>query len=115
MNKRFHTSIRHLITIGLLSGMVLQASAQYTGKVFVDENQNGVLDQEEKCLPRVAVSDGLNVVQTDAEGIYQLPGHARMHALRIHYHPFWVQDSKRLLPSYRGESYVLQLSSISQP
>lgn len=34
-------------------------------------------------MHRVSVSDGLNVVQTDSNGAYQLPGHSRMHFLFI--------------------------------
>ena len=71
------------MAIGLLGSMTLQAMAQYTGKVFVDENRNGLLDEGEKRLHRVSVSDGLNVVQTDSNGAYQLPGHSRMHFLFI--------------------------------
>ena len=56
--------MKYCMAIGLLGSMTLQAMAQYTGKVFVDENRNGLLDEGEKRLHRVSVSDGLNVVQT---------------------------------------------------
>ena len=75
--------MKYCMAIGLLGSMTLQAMAQYTGKVFVDENRNGLLDEGEKRLHRVSVSDGLNVVQTDSNGAYQLPGHSRMHFLFI--------------------------------
>lgn len=51
------------------------AYAEFTGRVYVDGNHNGVWDKGEKCLKGVAVSDGLNVVLTDANGIYRLDGH----------------------------------------
>ena len=54
--------MKYCMAIGLLGSMTLQAMAQYTGKVFVDENRNGLLDEGEKRLHRVSVSDGLNVV-----------------------------------------------------
>ena len=57
--------------------------AQYTGRVFEDRNWNGVYDKGDKLLPKVAVSDGLHVVQTDAKGTYLLPGHERMRFLFI--------------------------------
>ena len=60
--------MKYCMAIGLLGSMTLQAMAQYTGKVFVDENRNGLLDEGEKRLHRVSVSDGLNVVQTDSNG-----------------------------------------------
>ena len=75
--KRFGTIIKYSVAIVLLGGITLQAMAQYTGRVFVDENKNGVLDQREKVLQHVPVSDGLHVVLTDANGVYRLPGHVR--------------------------------------
>lgn len=43
-----------------------------TGRVFVDTNGNGNLDAGEKGVPGVAVSNGEGVVQTDAQGRYQI-------------------------------------------
>ena len=53
------------------------ASAQYAGKVFVDVNHNGRWDKGETLVKDVSVSDGLNVVRTDAKGRFSLPGHAK--------------------------------------
>lgn len=61
----------------LLCGVPLLAAAQQSGKVFVDVNRNGVFDKGEPLLKGVAVSDGLNVVQTDQKGCYRLSGHER--------------------------------------
>lgn len=69
--------IKYSVVIGLLSGITLQAMAQYTGTVFLDENKNGVRDSGEQVLRGVSVSDGLHVVLTDANGVYQLSGHSR--------------------------------------
>ena len=55
----------------------LLASAQFSGKVYVDKNLNGCFDAGEKLLKQVIVSDGLNVVSTDAKGFFELPGHAK--------------------------------------
>ncbi len=46
--------------------------AQLSGTVFVDLNRNGVRDAGEPARAGVAVSNGLDVVQTDAEGGYSL-------------------------------------------
>ncbi|MGM9802699.1 MAG: PQQ-binding-like beta-propeller repeat protein [Muribaculaceae bacterium] len=54
------------------------SAQQYTGKVYVDANRNGCYDRGEKVLAGVAVSDGLNVVQTNAKGCFTLPGHDKM-------------------------------------
>lgn len=60
-----------------LSVFALNSFAQYSGRVFVDENRNGKYDGGEMKLARVAVSDGLNVVLTDKDGKYVLPGHEK--------------------------------------
>jgi predicted phosphodiesterase len=48
------------------------------GKVFWDQNGNGARDSGEPGLPGVAVSNGLEVVQTGDDGAYQLPAHQQM-------------------------------------
>ena len=49
------------------------ASATATGVVFNDANRNGVRDPGEKGLAGVRVSNGREVVRTDAQGAYRLP------------------------------------------
>ena len=65
------------LNIALLSCVAFSASAAYTGRVFVDKNNNGVFDKGEKPMAGVAVSDGLNVVKTASDGSFSLPGHPR--------------------------------------
>ena len=43
------------------------------GIVFEDKNENSLLDQGEKGLPNISVSNGTQVVQTDKKGRYELP------------------------------------------
>lgn len=43
------------------------------GVVYVDGNHNGVRDRREQGLSNVQVSNGVDVVQTDAKGYYDLP------------------------------------------
>lgn len=89
---------RTFLSIALLSCVAFSASAAYTGRVFVDKNNNGVYDKGEKPMAGVAVSDGLNVVKTASDGSFTLPGHARERFIFIttpsgyktdnkHYHP----------------------------
>ena len=47
------------------------------GRVYIDSNANGRYDRGERVMGGVAVSDGLNVVKTDADGAFTLPGHAK--------------------------------------
>lgn len=54
------------------------ASAAVTGTVFMDTNGNGTRDPGEPGVADAAVSDGLNVVKTDARGAFSLPAdHAK--------------------------------------
>ena len=68
------------MTIGkffnILSLFTLTAfqSAAFSGRVYNDCNRNGVFDKGDKPLYGICVSDGLNVVETDREGKYELPG-----------------------------------------
>lgn len=53
---------------------VLKAEAQtYSGTVFCDRNQNGVLDKGEKGLKGILVTNGDTIVATDKQGHYELP------------------------------------------
>ena len=49
--------------------VTLSAAAEHKGTVFVDSNANGVMDRGESPLKGVKVTDGLNVVETDRNGI----------------------------------------------
>lgn len=46
---------------------------KFTGQVFDDVNENSKLDGDEKGISGVAVSNGVEVVQTDGDGRYELP------------------------------------------
>ena len=45
----------------------------FTGQVFDDVNENSKLDGDEQGVAGVAVTNGVDVVQTDGEGRYELP------------------------------------------
>ena len=47
------------------------------GLVFEDANNNNRRDAGERTLPHILVTNGLDVVKTDAQGRYQLPLHAK--------------------------------------
>ncbi|RHO74001.1 hypothetical protein DW083_04150 [Parabacteroides sp. AF48-14] len=68
---------KKLILLLLSCAAFAPVNAAYQGRVYVDANRNGVYDKGEKVLKDVRVSDGLNVVRTNAEGLYTLPGHER--------------------------------------
>lgn len=66
---RIWTSI--VICLLICSNLIAQ-SEKISGLVYLDENSNGKHDQEERRLPNVAISNGLEVVQTDGQGKYQI-------------------------------------------
>lgn len=52
---------------------VEQAAPDVTGLVFEDQNANGVFDDGEPGIANVAISNGVDVVQTAMDGTYTLP------------------------------------------
>ena len=68
---------KKLILLLLSCAVITEAHAAYQGRVYVDSNRNGIYNKGEKVLKGIRVSDGLNVVKTNAEGVYTLPGHER--------------------------------------
>ncbi len=69
------------LSVGLLLGMLAnqaEAADTVTGKVFWDRNENGIQETWERGIPKVCVSNGREVTQTDRKGIYQLPAYDDM-------------------------------------
>src|SRR5690606_23990612 len=62
-----------LIPVMLVSASMLYAQSTVTGYVYNDANGNGKRDRREKGVSGVAVSNGIEVFATDADGRYELP------------------------------------------
>ena len=63
-----------LIPFVLISASImLHAQTTATGYVYHDENGNGKRDRREQGIAGVSVSNGIQVVTTDAKGRYELP------------------------------------------
>ena len=60
------------IIILFLASNVAFGQTRISGTVFDDVNKNGKKDKREKGVPGVAVSNGIAVVATDANGLYTL-------------------------------------------
>ena len=75
-------SILLSIASAAVLGMAADASS-YEGKVFSDRNANGVFDRGDKVLSGVMVTDGLNVVRTDRNGDFVLPGHEKARFITV--------------------------------
>lgn len=69
--------MKKILLLSALLATGSSLSASYTGRVFVDKNNNGIWEKGEKTLKGIKVSDGLNVVETATDGTYTLPGHGR--------------------------------------
>ena len=62
-----------VLMLFLLTAISLSSQDMVKGVVYNDLNRNQVRDKNEPGIPRVAVSNGSEVVLTNAKGEYQLP------------------------------------------
>lgn len=92
----------------LLAGSFVIANAQetFTGVVFEDVDEDGVRGTEEPGIAGVSVSNGLEVVRTDASGRYTLP-------LRDEMVVFVTKPADYALPL--DENKLPQFSYVHQP
>jgi predicted MPP superfamily phosphohydrolase len=63
---------RFLSTILALFCSLSASAVSLSGYVFHDRNNNGIKDKDEPGIKGVAVSDQFDVVQTNADGLYQI-------------------------------------------
>jgi outer membrane protein assembly factor BamB len=85
------------IMIMILCG-VQGYSTVFKGTVFLDREVNGKVAGHEKGFAKVAVSDGLNVVLTDAAGKYELPGTPKTRFVFITVPAGYQASEKHYLP-----------------
>src|SRR5690554_1651479 len=65
---------KNFLTLLLLFATIIAYSQQIAkGYVYEDANNNGKKDRREAGIPNVAVSNGTDVVLTDAKGVYAVP------------------------------------------
>ena len=60
-----------LIILAVFSSLFASAISM-SGYVFHDKNNNGIKDKGEEGIKGVAISDQFDVVQTNADGLYQI-------------------------------------------
>ena len=70
--RQWYFTLLLVILISLWIGNSVPANSTATGTVFLDTNRNQVMDDNEKGVSGVRVSNGQDVVQTDANGKYSL-------------------------------------------
>src|SRR5690554_2803238 len=61
------------VALAIFFPFIAVSQSQVTGIVYDDANGNGKKDRREQGLAGVAVSNGVDVVQTDDKGRYVLP------------------------------------------
>lgn len=95
-----NTYMNYFFRILLCAGCITTAiqAAPYSGRVFVDKNNNSRFDKGEKALAGVAVSDGLHVVKTASDGSFTLPGHARERFIFITTPSGYKTDNRHYVP-----------------
>ena len=71
--KQWRSMVLIVVSLFYFIGNSAAANSTATGTVFLDTNGNQVKDDNEKGLPGVRVSNGQDIVQTDANGQYSLP------------------------------------------
>ncbi|MET2983709.1 outer membrane protein assembly factor BamB family protein [Aureibaculum conchae] len=87
-----------LVVIGFLFfGINFFGYGQLKGKVFIDNNNNGIKEDMEKGVQNAVVSDGYNVVRTDKNGNYHLPGWKKQRFITI-YPSGNFKTGKRFIP-----------------
>lgn len=86
-------------------------SAQIKGDVFWDKNDNGIKEKGEPGMAGVAVTDGLNVVRTDENGCFNLPGYDNTRFITLTIPDGYRASARHYLP-YQGNTnqYTLGLT-----
>ena len=95
-------TIKHLLFAFLLFCITFSTLGAQTarGTVFVDENENTIRDSGEKGLAGVLVSNGRQVVQTDEDGMWDLPVDADTGIFLIQPAGYRVPCNSSNLPQY---------------
>lgn len=65
--------IIYITALALFAGITAYAQNRAVGYVYADVNKNGIKDRAEKGVANVAVTNGQEVVLTNARGYYELP------------------------------------------
>lgn len=76
------------------------ANKGVSGSVFLDKNRNGVFDSSEPRISCVCVSNGKEVVQTDAAGKWELPAENTNSVFVIKPGGYAVQVNQDNIPQY---------------
>lgn len=93
----------YIANIQVVREQTAQTKQTISGFVFNDENGNGIKDTDELGVEAVAVSNGLNVVRTDADGRYRLPVRDDMSLFVVQPSGWQVPTNKDYVPQFAYE------------
>lgn len=102
------------ITLVLSVWVTAFLPAQITGKVYLDANGNGKCDPGEKGMTGVCIQDGLNVVMTEDDGTFRLPGHENVRFISLT-PPDGYQSSPAHYVAYAGPKKQYHLGLVQAP
>ena len=92
-------NIKLLVTLLLFCSLFIHAQTA-TGFVFEDINKNGVKDLDEIGIDKICVSNGVEVVQTNSKGEWELPVTDDTGIFIIKPSNYSAPLSKKMLPQY---------------
>ena len=61
-----------LITSSSVFSQALEDSFKISGKVFIDDNKNGIIEKGERGVSKILISNGVDIVSTDKKGNYTI-------------------------------------------
>ncbi len=100
-----------LMILTMLLFIIPTLKAEYAGRVFQDKNSNGIYDNGEPGIKGVRVSDGLNVIETNANGVFKLKGSSITRFIFITVPAGYKTTQKHFLPvQTKSESYNFGLA-----
>lgn len=92
-----------------------QEKTTFQGTVFLDENANGIFDKIEKGLKGICISNGLEVVQTNEKGEWQIESELKKSVFVIKPAGFAVPINQHQIPQHYNQSEGSVSSGINFP
>ncbi len=89
-----------LVLLSISSSAMLLAQANISGFVYLDENQNLVKDKKESGIEGVLVSNGRDVVETDADGRWSIADNGNSAVFVIQLAGYLVPSNNSKIPQH---------------
>ena len=106
----------HFFLFFLIAGfLIAQEKTTFRGKVFLDENANGVLDNNEKGIKEICISNGKDVIQTNEKGEWQIQSTRKNSVFVIKPAGFAIPVNQNQVPQHFSQSNGSTSSVINFP